>query len=130
MYRFGSMESRVVRNADKELCPVGQVLGFRHVLLTASNRRVITVASPFGFINGIIVICFITIGGSALGARSSELRDSQSSCRNSAHSGRQLCYRGQGTAGLSRALCGFSSTHELKMLLFLGGVNFAYSSGE
>jgi hypothetical protein len=28
MYRLGSMDSRVVRNADKELCLVGQVLVF------------------------------------------------------------------------------------------------------
>ncbi len=47
----------------------------RHVLLTASNRRVIMVASPFGFINRITVICHFTLSGRALGACNSELRE-------------------------------------------------------
>ncbi len=28
MYRLGSLESRVVQNTDKRLCPIGQIFGF------------------------------------------------------------------------------------------------------
>jgi hypothetical protein len=66
----------------------------RHVLLTASNRRVIAVTSPFGFTNRITVIGLSTLSGSALGGCSSELGDSQCSCGNSANGSCQLCHSG------------------------------------
>jgi hypothetical protein len=66
----------------------------RHVLLMASNCRVIAVTSPFGFANRITVIGLSSLSGSALDGRSGKLKNSRCSCGNSANGSCQLCHSG------------------------------------
>jgi hypothetical protein len=64
----------------------------RHVVLTASNCRVIAVTSPFGFANRITVIGLSTLSGSALGGHSGKPKNRRYSCGNSANGSCQLCH--------------------------------------
>jgi hypothetical protein len=93
----------------------------RHMLLAASNCRVIVITSPFGFANRITVIGLSTLSGSALGGHSGKLRNSRCSCGNSTNGSCQLCHSGLAIIGLSGVPCGFCSPHKLKMFLLLGG---------
>ncbi len=56
----------------------------RHVLLMASNCRVIVVMSPWLYANQITVIGLSALSGSALGGCGGKLRNSRCSCGNSA----------------------------------------------